>query len=482
MITKDDLVFYEPLSIAIQKYITQSERSIQIAEMLGQDIVMNTRSSIAEMQTMGASKEEIDAFKRELNQRMGAKIKNTLTYDILQMMNRGELTPQKEEIINKMLFSLYNPSPTNKFVKAYGKLQTLFLLGKFENAVTQITEIKSSLIENGLASTIQALFKIIPEILKTKVFKKPQSKDFLTLSDVGIGGYQEDYKNEVMKGVHDLSNLVDITLKLNGFKLGDMTPKLIFTNSKYIDSKNRINRKDKEIFRQLQEVFGEDAGQVADDIKNGNITENVQFFIYTRMSEWQPLDLLELPEAYLKGGNISRLMYKFKTYGLKQFSKVRKDGFGEMYKGIKYRDEKRFLKGLWFLLRWTAYTAVMIELKNRVQEALHDKKHDSMNTIYGILAEAQPFFNRYSLSLMPREGLTYGIVKGLVPPLAPVEYIFSDVLDLMMGNNFKFKTIQYSPLFGGMLYNNVFGGLSSTSSNKYVKPKSKKSKEVKRSK
>lgn len=471
IIDKDMLRFYEPLSVSIQKYVESSSDSIMRAKMLGHDIAFNLKSELITLQNKGFSQEEYLSEKKKLEEKFAPKIKGTITYDFFQMAQRGELTSQKEQLLRDMIFNLYNPNPATKFMKVYSALQTLFLLGKFENSLTQLTEIRSSFVENP-KETPGAIVKVLTEFFKTKVFKKSHTKNFIKLEDIGIGGYQEDYKNEVLKGKIELNNVVDVVLKSNGFRVSDMIPKSVKVNSDYMKLKNNILKKDPSILKSIREIVGEDFGRVIDDIKNDNITEDVKLVLYTKHLEYQSLSPLELPEQYLKGGTLWKMFYKFRPFLIKQASALNRKGFGEMYKGLKYRDGKRFWKGFRYFMLFTLSTMALIEIKNIVKDLLHNKKHDPKNATLDTVAEMQPFLNRYNIGLMQREGIA-AVGKDMVfPPLAPVENIIKDIFDIMGGNIFKFQTIKYMPLFGDILYNNVFGGTTSTSSNLYYKPSS----------
>ena len=64
---------------------------------------------------------------------------------------------------------------------------------------------------------------------------------------------------------------------------------------------------------------------VADALRRGEVTENIKFMVWNRLSDAQPISLSEMPKAYLDHPN-GRIWYAMKSYALKQLDLVRKRG------------------------------------------------------------------------------------------------------------------------------------------------------------
>ena len=71
-------------------------------------------------------------------------------------------------------------------------------------------------------------------------------------------------------------------------------------------------------------VFGDEMDTLIDDLRAGNMTDNVKLLMWNELSDVQPVSLSEMPKKYLDVPN-GRVWYMLKSFALKQLDIVRRD-------------------------------------------------------------------------------------------------------------------------------------------------------------
>jgi len=113
----------------------------------------------------------------------------------------------------------------------------------------------------------------------------------------------------------------------------------------------------------IEDIFGEETESVIEDLKAGKITDNVKLLVYSRLLDFQPAALSEMPEQYLKAGN-GRVFYMLKTYTLKQFDVFRR----EVYNTFKNGDSQQKIEAV----KKLAYLSGLIVLSNAGADEIKD--------------------------------------------------------------------------------------------------------------
>jgi len=93
--------------------------------------------------------------------------------------------------------------------------------------------------------------------------------------------------------------------------------------------------------KELSPAWGEDTPQLIKELKSGEITDIVKQYLFTRLSEMQPVSRTEMPESFLAMNN-GRIYYQLLTWTMKQFSLFRKEALHRM----AYGNTQEKLKGM----------------------------------------------------------------------------------------------------------------------------------------
>lgn len=107
-----------------------------------------------------------------------------------------------------------------------------------------------------------------------------------------------------------------------------------------------LSRKQSE---KLVRIFGEaKANQVLADLRGGNVTDDVKFYAFNVLANWQPISLDQMPQGYL-ANPYGRVFYMYKTWMSAQFA-----GFGRAAgEDIASGDAKRVASGVSTMLYLT---------------------------------------------------------------------------------------------------------------------------------
>jgi hypothetical protein len=96
----------------------------------------------------------------------------------------------------------------------------------------------------------------------------------------------------------------------------------------------QANANDPGLIQELNRVFGQESAQTLDDLKNQRPSTNVKYLLFSRLADFQPITISEMPEYYAKGGN-ARIFYMLKSYSLKQIDVFHNKVFMDMKKNPK---------------------------------------------------------------------------------------------------------------------------------------------------
>lgn len=192
------------------------------------------------------------------------------------------------------------------------------------SALTQVADIGMSVFANGMLPTIQSLF----------------GKRSITLSDLGL----ENLISTEFGSVGTLARFLDRTFKLSGFKAIDKLGKETIVNASY-KKFTKMAQSEKGV-QQLRKRFGTmldtEFKNTIDDLRAGNITDNVKMMMFSELTNFQPVSLSEMPLKYLQNPN-GRIFYALKSFTIKQLDVMRREIVQEFAKGNNLQAGKKLL-------------------------------------------------------------------------------------------------------------------------------------------
>ena len=207
--------------------------------------------------------------------------------------------------------------------------------------------------------------------------------------------------------------------KWGGFKTIDRFGKNVLMGSAIrVAQKSQATLKSRQKFRAKYErnYDAQEMTQLMDDLKAGRMSNIVKAHISAEVMNIQPISRSQMPQAYLDHPN-GRMMYQFRTWGVKQFDLARR----QIFRNLFSKDPRKVADGARGLVLFTGYVGIGNVGITELQRVFtgRDTKIDDMlefgNETFGqILGNFA--INRYGLDKMAGEGSVEEFFAGLVPP------------------------------------------------------------------
>ena len=383
-ITADLNKFYDNSIESLIKYIYQVNQGIESRKLFGKgDEVTKTVN---------------------LNDSIGALV--------IDLMNKNKITSEEAQSLSDILkarFSQKMPNEVFSFIRNLGYGTTL---NSPLSAITQIGDLALSVFNGGLGNTISATAKSLSN-----------DPNRVTTKDVGAEDIAQEFTNMSKTG-----NLVKKLFKATGLTFMDRIGKEAYVNSAYANLKDLASKTDEKSQNELREklgkyLFDNEVDGVVKDLQEGKMSDLVKYVLFGELSQVQPISLLEVPEGYLKGGNL-RLLYMLKTFTIKQLNLYR--GKIETAFFDKNATKEQKAKAIKDLVRLTALLMLMGMTTDEIKDfilgrkvSFRDKVVDNMLKIAGL--------NKYTIYQGRKEGLGKAAASFVIPPVPYIDYVMKDI-------------------------------------------------------
>lgn len=444
----DLLEAYEDPIVALNKYITDSSAKIAKRSLFGMDDVSKKAAKGAEQQAKTAAKktdyfpeslmDETDLDESGLTQNIGRLLRQVDEEEGLSATDMSRL-----EDLLRARFDTGEQS-VGKGVAFYRNIMHTTLLGNPLSAMVQLGDLGVSAYKNGFLNTIRALAN-----------KTGNKVDVDTLG----------LNNVIAESVDTFTGtarLLNEVLHRSGFKMIDRLGKTTFIRSNLLKAQQMVkSEKGLAKFKELHgKQFGDELPDLIQDLKNGDVTENVQLMLWNNLTEYQPISLSQMPVGYLKSKN-GRMLYALKTFGVKQLDLLRRDIVANMAKGNKAEAAKNL----------AAYMMIVPTANLTVQEArnlLLQREPLSADDLPDAFAESilRTFFiNEYMLNRYGKNGeIATMAAKTVAPPITFWDDLSKSVFGagefIMSGRTEELDPaiLKHTPIFGGFINNFFMGG------------------------
>lgn len=379
-------------------------------------------------------------------------VSNTLALDasigglVSGMIDQGILSRENQDEVISILEARFNQGIANEFINNFKSLAYLTSMGQVTSALTQFADLAFSMHENGVFNTLVAAGDAFTRNSK------------ITRASLGIDNVAEEFKD-----VTKMAKLVNGVFKATGLHYIDMVGKETLVNAKFAKMQqeaqnNKLSRKTQQL---LETSFTpEQAAQVVADLSAGNKTPDTLFCVYSVLADYQPINLSEYPEAYLRNPN-GRIFYMLKTFTLKQIESFRREGLDLIVKGSpaqKVEGMGRLMKlaGLFYLIN------IPVDwIKDFIMG--RDPQMDDLmvDNIFKLMG-----FSRWHVWNFRYRSNPLETASLLVLPAAPfIQYPFMDMQDsirqISKGEDIEpgqFNTWRILPIVGSPLYWHFGGG------------------------
>jgi hypothetical protein len=256
---------------------------------------------------------------------------------IAEMIATGGMDAKHEAEAINLVDALFVGEDTSSssvvsFLKQLGYFETLVNL---RSTLTQLNDIAMTTMDYGAVETARAV-KTTGKAFAQRYISK------MTGNEKKIAGHvaQEEL------GIHEhgaewddtgkFADVLDLGLRVNFFKTFDRFGKEVRATAALSALQKRV----KQGKTQALKAKYKDTGFLSDreyiklltDLKAGRRNELTRMIIFNEVSDLQPIDMVEMSEAYLRNeGTINRFTLSLKTFMLKQVNKVIRD-VGTAYK------------------------------------------------------------------------------------------------------------------------------------------------------
>jgi len=317
-ITKNMLKFYEDPVDSLLQYITWMTEAIEKARFLWQ----GTRWEIKTLWEFIAD-EWISGYDAD-------ELKDLL----LSRFNYVPMWPKMAELkVIGNIIHLWNPSTT----------------------LTQLWDFAFSFIENWLVNVIEWLTK----------------KYNLDLNELWITNLWEEYKSQWKKETK-LEKVQRFIFKKELFNWMDQFWKRTFVVSTLNKLIKYAKRNDPQLRKDLGRRFDDPKmiDEVINDLKEWKISKNVSLFLFTKLSDVQPLTRLQMPKTYQKAWNW-RILYAFKTYWIKKLDYILQTSKRELA-------TKPTAEAVWKIVRMALIFMLFEAWTDEIKDALYRRRYNSL--------------------------------------------------------------------------------------------------------
>ena len=329
---------------------------------------------------------------------------------------KGLKDSEIKELVD-MIRARLNQKGTRGLTMTLKNMGLVTALGSPLSTITQIGDIAWSIHQHGMSNTVKAMLK-----------KKEITREDMNF-DSAIREFQTSGSSKLVEKV--LSKT--LFSKMDGWmKQVNMDAALLKYRSQTVDEFTKQNGK---LFNNPQKVY--------EDIKAGNITEDVRYLLFCNIADMQPVAMSEMPERYLTAGN-GRIFYTLKSYSIKAMSNIMHEAFDS----TKSTPQK---------VRSAMQLAFIVVMANAGTDLLKDmllgRDADPGDEVIDNLLKLF-MLSKYSMSSLKRSGPSQLVIDQLSPPiLRTADDMYMDVASwLNSDKDNTFKTMRNIPFVGKLAY------------------------------
>ena len=428
---------------------TKYRRIIELTPEMNKYYKHSTQAIIDYVRAMS---EIIEA--RKLFGKSETEIESSIGAVVDNMIQDGDIDFKDEKKAKEILISRFNQKGTRGLWSLYKDINYMTLLGSPISSITQIEDLAVTMYKSGLFNATKGLIQSI-------------TGKGITQGDLGIENIASEFQDKTVMG-----SVIEKLFKVTGFSFMDKLGKESFINGVYMKYQQQAKNPSERFIEMLDNIFGEESQQVLDDLKNGNLTDDVKYLLFNELAEIQPITISEMPEYYVTGGNL-RLLYALKSFTIKRLDFLRNTVIDEI--------QADPIKGTGNLIRLAMCLIVMGATTDFIKDFIlgRDVEPEEMllNNIFKMFG-----FGKWMLYTARREGLGKAFANQILPTKL-IDDVYKDIItkkDIM-----DLRTISNVPVAGKFWYWWFGGGSdeakqrSKEARKQRSKPKAKKSKKDK---
>jgi hypothetical protein len=352
---------------------------------------------------------------------------------VRDMVDNEVIYAKDERIVRKLIAARFNDKSIGAgwgLARDLGYLGTLNDIG---NAVTQLGDLSLSAYKTGLFNTIAGINKTLT------------GKKEISLEDLGIERMSEEFRSTT-----GLQKLLSETFKKSNLNLVDGFGKNSFLNGAVLLLRQQSKNNSLQLNESLDLYFPEKKAEIKQDLKDGKMTDDIQFLAYELLSQTQPISKDQLPITYFRGG-FYRAAYMLKTYPVKLLDLV----INDIFKNIAdVKSPKNVIKGLKNLVMLQTMMLLFGVPKDKLMNLILGRDQENSDLFVNNLLVFQ-LLNKYNLTIARRKGIGEVAKNFMIPPTFDMlSTVSKDVYDgIAKGKDIdEMRSISFIPIAGRIYY------------------------------
>ncbi len=344
-----------------------------------------------------------------------------------ELIVKGDIKASQENDVSEMLHARFNERGTHGFWQLYKNFSYMDTMGSPISALTQIGDLAWAMYEGGLIGGLKHAGK---SLMGTSI---------ITREDIGISRIAEEFADQ-----SKLGTAVTWVFKHTGLEKMDAIGKEALLNASLEKNQKLARENPQKLAGEIKHIFGDETDDTIQALRDGVITENVKMLVYSRLADFQPVGLSEMPQRYLTSGN-GRIFYMLKTFTIKQFDAFRNEAIHK----ITHGDRAEKIQGLKNLVRLAMFfvlaNAAADELKDLVLGRTTDYSDRLVDNILRLFGSS-----KFVTWTARTEGAGSAFAKQVLPPFKFIDSLTKDIYNA--GDNKGLELTASVPLLGKLAY------------------------------
>lgn len=352
-----------------------------------------------------------------------------------ELIIKREIKPRDERRVKEILNARFHEHGARGLFQAYKNFSYIDTMGSPISALTQIGDLAWAMYEGGAIPALKHAYKAAIK----------QSK--ITKEDVGVSRIAQEFADS-----GTLGNAVSKAFKIVGLEKIDSIGKESLLNTALEKYQTRAKEEPAKLKKEIRSIFELETDSVIEDLVNKEISENVKLLVYSRLLDFQPVALSEMPQKYLEAGN-GRLFYMLKTFTLKVFDIFRNESYNKIKKG----DKTEKIQGMKNLVRLAMFfvlaNAGADELKDFVlnrKTDFEDRVVDNILRLFGV--------SKFITWKARTEGVGSALARQILPPFKFIDSTGKDIINA--GDERGLELLASVPIVGKLAYWHIGRGAS----------------------
>lgn len=445
--------YHDPIE-ALGMHIREMTERIEINRMLGitknKELNKSISDKVKEIEKAD-SQEKRTALIKELialeNKipAMKALIDEGIGKILDEEVKKRSITSDNQKRAKELIRARITQVGTNKFFSGVRQLALLGSLTQISTGLRNITDNVWGMFLYGSTNQISSLIDTAARTRFSWKGRKWYDPD-VTVTGKNIKELGLSF-DAPLREYSTMNNVVDKAIRASGLMLVDKVSKIATMEA----ALKKFSKMSEESFnKKFSEIFGKETAQVYKDIKEKNITESVEYLLFSEIANFQPIALSEISQRFLTGGNW-RIAYLLKSYSIHSASNFYRESIQKVREGIREKDNDKIKLGFKNItLLGTLFVAIgasddwLVDWFNGKEPDFTDSMIETLLTL--------AITSKYTIDRSKQDGLVGGYMETLLPPTGLFDLPFKDFMSLLEGEP-TFKSIKMFPGIGTLYFN-----------------------------